>query len=204
MKNNNYVFITCITLLLLSSCASYRSSSLNNPSNGLITYPLVKKDNVVILAKEFNKEDCRKYLDRDVLAKGYQPVQLYIQNNSDTDYYFSLDRVSLSCVKPDEVAQSVHTSTVGRAVGSGVGALFVWPLAIPAIVDGVKSAEANEALDIDFAEKTAKDMTIFRHSSFNKLIFVPREYYQKTFEVTLIDLQTQSTKTFNLEATKGF
>lgn len=204
MKNKKYIFISCVSLFALSSCASYRSSSLNNPSQGLITYSSVKEDNLVLVAKEFDKKDCRRYLDRDVLAKGYQPVQLYIQNNSDSDYYFSLDRVSLICVRPDEVAEKVHTSTVGRAVGYGVGALFILPLAIPAIVDGVKSSEANEALDIDFAAKTAKDMTIFRHSSFNKLIFVPRQDYQKNFQVTLIDQETKSLRTFNLEATNEF
>ena len=201
---NNYILIPCISLLVLTSCASYRSSLLNNPSQGIVNYSSVKKDNLVVIAKEFDKDDCRRYLDRDVIAKGYQPVQLYIRNNSEKDFYFSIDNVSLPCVSATEVARRVHTSTFGRVLGYGVGALFLWPLAIPAVVDGIRSSEANEALDRDFASKAAKEAMIFRGLSLNKLIFVRREDYQNNFQVTLIDQETKTPSTFNLEAVNEF
>ncbi|MBS0603730.1 MAG: hypothetical protein JSS60_01695 [Verrucomicrobia bacterium] len=176
-------------LLLLSGCASYRAAPLSSlPSEGY------KKDDIIVSAKTFDKADCKRYLDRDVIQKGYQPVQLYIQNNSDSNYIFSLSRLSVSTARPDEVARKVHTSTVGRAVGYGVGALFLWPLAIPAVVDGVKSANANEALDNDFSSKTAMDRTIQAHSHFNKLIFVPVSEYQPRFTLELMDQETKMVK----------
>lgn len=204
MKNNKYLFTACISLLALSSCASYRSSTLNNPSYSVITYAPVKNNDLLILAKQFNKDDCQRYLDRDVLSKGYQPVQLYIQNDSNKDYYFSLDRLSLTCARPEDVADKVHTSTVGRAVGYGVGSLILWPLAIPAVVDGIKSSEANAALDIDFSAKAAKNSTIFRHSTFNKLIFVPIGDYQKNFQITLFDQESKKCSTFEVEVANDF
>jgi hypothetical protein len=204
MKNKKLIIFTFGSLLALSSCASYKSASLNNPSSGVMTYSSAKKDDLIVLAKEFDKDDCLRYLDRDVITKGYQPIQLYIRNNSDKDFYFSMNRVSLACAKYDEVADKVHTSTVGRIAGYGVGALFIWPLAIPAIYDGIRSSEANDALDVDFASKAAKDMTIFRHSSFNKLIFVPRKEYQKHFQVTLVEQESKAPYTFQLEASGEF
>ncbi len=181
-------------LLLLSGCASYSASPLNSLASEII----IGAGSVFIGAKAFNKADCKKYLDRDVIAEGYQPVQLYIQNSSEKDYLFALNRVSVSFATPEEVADKVHTSTVGRATGYGVGALFLWPLAIPAIVDGVKSAKANEALDNDFSAKVARDQIIFRHSHFNKLLFVPVNEYQPTFTITLVDQETNQPKKLNV------
>jgi hypothetical protein len=185
-----------IATVSLTSCASYRASALNNP---IVTK---KRESVVLTAKTFDKSDCKKYLDRNVIRHGYYPVQLYIENNSERDYVFSLNRVTLPCARPEEVAEKCHTSTVGRAAGYGAAAFFTCGLfIIPAIVDGVKSAEANVALDNDFSAKSAKDHIIYRHSHSNMLMFVPVSAYQSTFYVTLIDQVSNEAKTFKVSAT---
>jgi len=189
-----------ISTLTFSGCASYNAASLNNLSAGIVQTSELK-DDVFITAKAFTKADCKRYLDRDVIKKGYQPVQLYIQNSSDRNYAFSLSRISLPCATPEEVAEKVHTSTVGRAVGYGAAAWFTCGLfAIPAIVDGVKSAQANESLDNDFSSKAARDQVIFPYSHFNKIIFVPLNEYQSVFVITLIDQGASRAKTFTVIA----
>jgi hypothetical protein len=184
-------------LIFLSGCASYHAASLNTLASDVVNSTSRGQGDIVVVAKAFNKGDCKRYLDRDVIAEGYQPIQLYIENNGDKNYIFSLSRVSLPCAGPEEVAEKVHTSTVGRATGYGVGALFLWPLAIPAIVDGVKSSQANDALDIDFSSKTARDQIIQPHSYFNKLLFVPTNEYQPSFKLTLMD-QNSNKKTITV------
>jgi hypothetical protein len=182
----------------LGSCASYRASSLNSPSTDVVTFSETKEKDIAVTSKAFNVTDCKIYLDRNVIAKGYQPIQLYIENNSDKTYGFSLNRISLSCARPEEVAEKVHTSTVGRAVGYGAGALLFWPLAIPAIVDGVKSSQANDALDRDFFAKAAQDQVILPHSHMNKLLFVPVRDYQPNFSLTLMEKDTNKAVPFSL------
>jgi hypothetical protein len=178
-------------LLALSSCANYRASSLNTLSSEVVLYNTSEEQEVVVLAKAYNKADCKRYLDRNVISKGYQPVQIYIQNNSDKNYHFSPDRISMACANSDEVAETVHTSTIGRVTAYGVGSFFIFPLIIPAIVDGLKSSEANTSLNYDFSAKTARDQVIYKHSHFNKLIFVPVSSYQPYFNITLIDDTSQ-------------
>ena len=180
------------SLLLLSGCASYKAA----PITPILTTISKNNQDVTIIAKKFSKQDCQKFLDRDVMAKGYQPVQLFIQNNTDKNYVFSLDRLGLVHTNASDVAKRVHTSTVGRAVGYGVGGLFLWPLFIPAVVDGIKSSEANESLDRDFLDKAASDQIISAHSSFNKLIFVPTNECPSTFSLTLIDATTSQAEPF--------
>lgn len=191
-----------LSIFIFTGCASYNAATLSNLSPEIITnsHSLEK---VVLASKTFTKADCKKYLDRDVISIGYQPVQIYIQNNSDNSYLFSPNRVSLSCARAEEVAEKVHTSTVGRAAGYGAAAFFTCGLfAIPAIVDGVKSSNANEALDNDFACKIAKEKILFPHSHLNMLIFAPTENYQNSFSVTLIDQKTQKPIILNTTAHK--
>lgn len=199
MRPRSLLFIsgTLAISLGLTSCASYSASPLCNPSADLIQIAQ-RNEGISVVSKTFTRSDCDRFLDRDVLAEGYQPIQLYIQNDSDKNYVFSLNRITLPIARPEEVAEKVHTSTVGRAVGYGAGALIFWPLAIPAIVDGVKSANANEALDNDFLAKAARDQVIFPHSRFNAIIFVPVHAYQNSYAITLIDQDSREPKVFTI------
>lgn len=199
MKSKKRIYLVPSILLLLSvtSCASYSASPLCNPSPDLI-HTATGNDGIIAVSKTFSKEDCNRFLDRDVISEGYQPVQLYIQNDSNKSYIFSLNRISLPTARPEEVAEKVHTSTAGRAAGYGAGALILWPLAIPAVVDGISSSQANDALDNDFSAKAARDQVIFPHSRLNAIVFVPVHGYQDAFTLTLMDQDSNQPKTFSL------
>lgn len=183
-------------LLLCTGCASYNASTLST-----ITSHYSPICPVVVAAKEFTKKDCARYLDRDVIAHGYQPVQLCIQNNTNRRYLFTLDKVSLPIARVDEVADKVHTSTVGRVVGYSAAAVLTTGLfLIPAIIDGVSSAEANDKLDHDFYCKAAKDQIIPPYSTANMLLFVPLRGYQNCFDVTLMNYDTGQFTTYEIAA----
>lgn len=198
MARMSVTILTLATFTFLCGCASYRAAPLSSLSSEIMQSSS-DINTVSVTARAFTVADCKKYLDRDVIKEGYQPIQLYIENNSDRSYHFSLDRIELSCARPEEVAEKVHTSTAGRAVGYGAAAVLTFGiLAVPAIVDGVKSSQANEALDHDFSAKTATDQMIFQHSRFNKLIFVPIHDVQPQFSVTLVDQASNKPVTFRV------
>ena len=184
-------------MVLISGCASYKAAPLHTIATKESWIPW-KTNDVLIAARTFDEEDCKQYLDRDVISKGYLPIQITIENNSDHSYLFSLDRVSISCVPPEDVAQQVHTSTVGRAGGYGAASLFFWPFVIPAVVDGALSVQANQALDLDFASKGAKDQVIKAHAHVNMVLFVPEFDFEDLFNITLIDLQTHQPRSFRV------
>jgi hypothetical protein len=199
--NKKFISTLAITsvLDLFTGCASYNAISLNEPSlQETLLSTNAQTEKISIVAKRFNKTDCQRYLDRDVISKGYQPIQLYIQNNSKSNYVFSLHRVSLNCASAEEVADKVHTSTIARAVGYGAGAILLWPLAIPAVIDGVGSANANEALDNDYYSKTAQDQVIFPYAHINKLLFVSKYGLESTFTVTLMNQETKALETITV------
>ncbi|MBM3207420.1 MAG: hypothetical protein FJZ57_02285 [Chlamydiae bacterium] len=195
-----FIPTSVIMLILSTGCASYNASALSNLQATYLIDAQANSSEVVAVAKAFTKQDCIRYLDRDLIRKGYQPLQLYVENRSNKTYSFALNRISLPYATSDEVADKVHTSTVGRITGYGVGALFIWPLVIPAIIDGIKSSEANQALDEDFYCKSVKDQIIGPYSHMNTIIFVPRSDFKNNFNFTLIDIASKEPVTLSVQA----
>lgn len=199
---NRLPYVLALATLLTTSCASYKAQSLPILSPQTASYS-EKKENIEMSCKVFTKLDCERYLDRDVIAKGYLPVQISIENNTNRYLLFSKNNIDITCADPAIVASQVQTSTVGRATGYGVGALFMWPLAIPAIVDGVKSSNANANLNRDFSDKTSYEQIITPYGHLNGLIFIPIELYREAFTVTLVDKETKEAIPFTLHAVRN-
>ncbi|MCX6987286.1 MAG: hypothetical protein NT065_03925 [Chlamydiae bacterium] len=192
-----------ILISFLTSCASYKAQPLE--SIGSRVYDVSKpKDSseLLVVAKKLSLKESKQYFDRNIFKAGYYPVQLYIENSSDKSYVFSLNRINLPVASSEMVAPLVHTSTVARAVGYGTAAIFIAPLFVPfgicAIVDGIKSSEANQALDIDFREKSAKDQVIGKYSHFNKVLFIPSSDYSQLLSITLLEAGSLETKTLDV------
>lgn len=200
MKKKNYLMIVA-SLLMLTSCASYTAAPLCHPSAALVQ--TVNKGDVSIVSKTFSEQDCTRFLDRDVIAEGYQPVQIYIENNTDSVYVFSLNRISMPIVNYQDVAKKVHTSTLGRVLGYTFASMFFAPFIIPAVVDGMSSSAANDELDLDFSSKAAKDQLIAPHSRMNGIVFVPVEGYTDSYTVTLVDAKNQKSKVFDVLSFKS-
>ena len=196
MLKNKIQRIAYSALILLTGCASYNASTLSMlPQETAIQS---KQDsNVLVSWKAFDKEDCKTYLDRDVISEGYVPVQVTIRNNSNDPMYFSPTNFSTPVSSPDEVAYKVHTSTGGRIAAWGIGGLIFFPLLIPAVVDGVGSANANDALDADYAAKTLKEHTIQPNSLFNGVVFIPQQYAEEKIEMFLVNMKTNKKVAFS-------
>lgn len=185
LQNKVLLSLCMLALLGLAGCARYQARPLARiaPQAQMLS----PEHSVSFSHRVFSKRDCKRYLDRDVIAKGYQPVHISLRNNTDHALAFSLASVSVPCAYAEEVAQQVYTSTVNRAVGYGVASIFFWPLLIPAVVDSVGSSQANEKLDRDFMRKALHDQTIAPFSTINGLIFVPTESFTPFFSITLTD-----------------
>ncbi len=180
--------------LFLTGCASYKASNLPALDPCCVrNYSEI--DGVHIGCKAFTKEDCLVYLDRNVIAKGYQPIQLTFQNTTDQTYIFSSKEISIPCTNTQEVAQSVYTSTLGRVVGYSF-------LILPAIVDGVKSMKANSSLNEDFHKKAREHFIIPPDSYQKTLIFVPRAHFKPIFDISLLERGTGKHRTIGLSLVK--
>lgn len=189
MKSYLKTMAPCLVALLgVAGCARYQAKTLHR----LIPQSAMQSNahSLSFAYHVFTPQDCKKYLDRNVIAKGYQPVQIAFMNNSNRHIKLSPQAFSFVCAQAYEVAQNVHTSTVKRAVGYGVAGLFVWPLLIPAVVDGFGSKKANEKLDYDYNKKILHDCIVSPYSMVNGLIFVPTDEFETPFTLRVTDINT--------------
>lgn len=71
------------------------------PLKGWSDYPCHQetRSEIVVAAKAFDKSDCQKYLGRDLLGKGYQPIQIIIKNHTNKAIVFSPDQLNLPTVQ---------------------------------------------------------------------------------------------------------
>ncbi len=192
-KNKKYLLGA---LVLLTGCANYSASTLATlPVETAIQSS--KSPQVLVSWKTFDKIDCKRYLGRDVISEGYMPLQLTIRNNTSDPLYFSPENFNVPLASVNEVASKAHTSTAGRVVGWSVGALFIFPLVIPAIYDGIKSSEANDSLDADYEAKAMREHTIQPQSVFNGVVFVPQKYFYQNIEMFLVNQKTQEKVVFS-------
>lgn len=129
------------------------------------------------------------------MAKGYQPVQLTFKNTTEKSYVFSSKEISIPCTNPQEVAQSVYTSTLGRVV-------LYSPLIVPAIVDGVRSMNANARLNQDFHYKAQEHFIIPPGAYIKTLVFVPQAHYRPVFDLSLLERETGKHKTVGISLLK--
>ena len=193
------IVLGIIGICFLSGCAHYKTQPLNQ----LTTRSSKKNTQSICFANDIlTKNDCKKYLDRNVIRKGYQPVQITVTNNTNRCLKLSKANISLPQTPALEIVKKVHTSTVTRATSYGIASLILWPMVIPAIVDGVGSSQANQKLDQDFAKKELADQVISPFNTINGLIFVPVEKFDSKFSITLIDAQTN--ERFTLTTKKPF
>ena len=194
----------CALSILVSSCASYNAQPLTPLSYTEVDVRNhAKTQDVTVVAKKLSKEDSLKYFDRNLLAKGIVPIQIFINNKSDKDLIFLKEKISLPLASVRAVAEKAHTSTVGRVTGYGLGSLVLWPLIIPAVVDGLKSSKANDQLDSDFYTKAAEDTIIRKNSTLDKVVFVPKDKYKSIFSLTLFDSESDATYPFDIKAIEG-
>jgi len=190
-----------VSLILLEGCASYQAAQLSALDPNFVK-DFYAAEGMSIGCKQYTKEDCQVYLDRDVIEKGYQPIQLTFYNESDQNYLFSASCISLPCASPREVARSVQTSTTGRVFGYSLGALVFPLLVIPAFVDGIRSYQFNQQLNTDYEDKSKNHMLIKPQTFIKTLLFIPKDWFHPEFDLTLIEENTGSSKTIRIHAKK--
>lgn len=192
MKLNFFFASVCCMLIGLAGCARYKAMPLSPLKNSLVERGCISFDYMV-----FDEEDCHEYLDRNVLDKGYQPIQIALTNN--TDHYFTLSSNHCS-VNTREVSCANHTNTKARALGYGLAGFVSSGLFfIPAIVDGIGSSNANKKLDRDFSQKALRRKQIVPpHATINGLLFIDFYEFNENNEFTLCLTDQKTNKQFIL------
>ena len=76
-----FIFLPFFIFVSFYGCASYKPTPLPNLQPEFATYS-ENIENVTLACKALSKAECKRYFDRDIIEKGFQPVHMTIKNDS--------------------------------------------------------------------------------------------------------------------------
>lgn len=143
---------------------------------------------VDVQVKALSPSESKKLLGHNLLSRGVQPIQLTIQNNSPNEYSLCPSSVDLERIETSKVISKVGRPALARSIAFKVLGFFFWPMMIPGTIDTVVTMHSEKKLKRDYKAKSMKEEVIPAYSTFNRILFVPKNEMKDTFAVTLIDI----------------
>jgi len=195
MKKFIYLVLAC---LVLSSCAKYRGGRL--PSIDVESFDKSQdQGGLRVAVKFYEARESKKLFGIGCVADNYQPVYIVIDNRSNNSYEFKKRTINKASAPAEEVADKCKFNTAGRATGYGVAGIIIWPLLIPAIVDGTGSARANTRMEDDFMYKEIKDGRIAPNGLLNGIVFFDKIKDGDELAIRLSNLDKDEIKLFSFK-----
>jgi hypothetical protein len=152
--------------------------------------PALEKKEVLLTAKALDGEASKAFLGEDLVDHGYQPIQITIQNNSPRSAVLAKEKIELSTASASDIAWEVTKGSIPRAVAYKIASFFFWPFLIPSTIDSITTLKSIGDLKRDLQAKTVSQEEILPYSTVTRVIFVPKEEYRSSFQVTLVDLKS--------------
>lgn len=193
MKKLAWIVLLCF---VVSGCATYRAARL--PSSDVTSFSNFQdQEGLKVAVKFFDARETKKIFGVGKVYEVSQPVYIAIDNRTKSSYEFKKSMLNKQSMPAEEVAKQCGFSTVGRATTYGVLGLFIWPFLIPAVVDGVGSAQANEKMQDDYMYKEIKDDRVQPNGLLNGVIFVDRMKDGEEFTLRLRNVDNDEIKLFS-------
>ena len=195
-KNINFLLGTLFVLLLLAilpNCARYNPKELIRPKN---SNSKINKDGLVASKKVLTENECKKYFNRKLLARGFQPVQLFIKNKTNKTYTLKAEDINAELIPVKRVSRKMH-----RNVGWKATKYFIIGGPIWAALEGYSSHEVNGKINSDLEERAIEENSKFKikpNRILNKVFFVRKSKSIEDFNIKLIDSETKEKITLNL------
>jgi|GEM_PF-1332559 len=183
------IIVCFLSLFIISGCAKYSPRPLLVPSSCSQNVKENKKS-INVRAMALSDSDCKYYFSRRVISKGYQPVQLYIKNDSERTYALDYRDINMKLENNYAVAKKLHLNDLQRFVAWAIPSLLFWPLLIPGFIELVLVNDANNELDSDFSNRVfgSYDHFVIRpHTVGNFVMFVRLENYTPELHLKLVD-----------------
>lgn len=196
---NKILVILVVGCMALSGCATYHAGRL--PSSDVGTFSNMQdQDGLKVAVKFFDARESKQIFGVGKVHNLYQPVYIAIDNRTKAPYQFAKGTsINKQSIPAEEVAKNCGFSTVGRATTYGVAGLFIWPLLIPAVVDGVGSAQANQKMESDYTYKEIKDDRVQPNGLLNGVIFVDKMKAGEEFVIRLQNTSNNEIKLFSFK-----
>lgn len=198
-KQKNFIWILVASTLFLSTAWRHQPTmTLSNPPPVSFT-----AQGLDLSARVYTPEDSKECLHRDLLSRGYIPVEVSINNNTGKAYAISGASVPMACATPSQVAWSVTKGSLPRSIGYKILGFFFWPFSIPGTIDSIRTYKGHRALVKDLTAKTLKeqDEIIPPYAAVKRVIYVKKENMREEFTFSLQEVDGRDLKVIPLKIT---
>lgn len=182
------LIISTALLAGLSGCTknlNYQRTRLQTIKAASATASVTHK-NVSLHVKHFGTADNKHYFNQATLTT--QPIQIAVENNSESAWILSPTRISLPLVSNQRVINNLQSS-IGWSVFMG---LFI---PVIGIVHGIFSYNANKVIQEDVRAKMLEQDTVIspgQQSDF--IIFADKRIYSRHFTADIVNAQDPKDK----------
>ena len=189
---------TVLVCFFLTGCASYRPGSLpSSDPTALSNHE--NQEGLTVGVKFLDASEAKKIFGVSKISKVSQPTYIVIDNRTKDTYEFKKRSLNQTVLPAEEVASECGFSTAGRATAYGVAGVFIWPLLIPAVVDGVGSSQANQRMQDDYMYKEIKDERISPNGLLNGVVFLGKMKDGEELAVRLQNVKNNEVKLFSFK-----
>jgi hypothetical protein len=174
-------------IICLAGCGYYRPQAvLTPPTEG--QEQTIKK--VLVRTKLLRDFECSYYFDNRLVSHNIQPIQLYIQNDSDVYYVLNASDISLPLLGKRDVGAVLYKNILGRSVVWLTGTIaFLWQFFLPVwFLDTLFCLQANKEIASDITGiwiNPKQKLVIAPHSRTHKVLFVSLEKFHHHMTLSL-------------------
>jgi hypothetical protein len=162
---------------------------------------------IPLTCKTLTEQECitylGKHLGKNVIRKGYRPIQIIIENNSGQHLKFSSDNISLRLIPMELVAKKIcDNSTSKHAAGFAwkFTSFFMPALGIPGSIHSMLLDRSNNKVMDGLITKSATDRIIDPNSRFEGILFVHANDYHDNWTLALTDANSHETIMYKINA----
>ena len=163
----------------------------------------VEQHGIEVSVHLLSRQDCVAYFDVDVIAHGYRPLVITIDNGTSDSYVLRPSYVGLDRVSGKEVSRLMHYDTYQRVMWMTLPAvIFCWQVIPFFIVPyGLGCRHYNHKTTRNIRKKTLGShdtVAIAPYETIRRFMFVPEESFRTIFDVNLFNETTRKIETFSI------
>jgi hypothetical protein len=199
-KNKNVICAAVMLVLMaLTGCGPRDTRS----------FPKLKRDKpaqaiqreVEVSVHLLSRQDCVAYFDVDIIAQGYRPLVLTIENSTENAYTLRPSYLDVARVSGKEISRLMHYDTYQRVTWLTLPALIYWWPAIPFLIVpyGLGCQHYNKKTTRNIRKKTlGRDdvVAVAPYETVSRFIFVPAESFKTKFDLKLFNETRTMLETF--------
>ena len=185
MKSKDYFYISLLSILFSFNLIN------KNPIQSILDTSFSLEDKVIhVSARALSSDESKSILKYDVMAKGYKPIEVTISNQGSHTYEISRASTSLPCATSKEIAWKETKGTIPRGLGLKVLGFIFWPFSIVSTVESIATFKKHKQIINVLKAKGFKDDAeeILPYSLVKRILYIPKDKFEKTFSVSLEDL----------------